>query len=539
MKSRITRQLGSCILALTMMLCFCPTMTVFAADTSSLSISETGKGSIDEGYTANVTIPTNNGTPFKVYSVYFNGGSFTVPATTSGTFSNGVYGNYATDISNELTSVQYTVTGDASVENIIADLSGIIYKGAGTVTISAAQYAPADGDAYYNGHYYRLSSGSDTWYNSMQTMLQGDTSAYEGYKGHPVTVTSEDENNMLINMLNRSNGRIWLGAVPSDSTTFADNGLPNAGYTSGARGGDGTGWSWIWGTPEAGKTVVSGTQFWSNVQPDGDSNTPSYIVYIGFESSTKWDDLSADHALNYRNLGSSSYVTEYSPWDGTDWVYDAEGNSATSGFDKAQSVSKTYDSSNVGTAQADAQINYSGEVLTGLEPNAAYIIIIDNTNYPVTADENGNIPLATSSYSLFGKNVTLARDGYLAQSFTIASRPTAGDLEAVAGETDITVTAVSGYEYSIDGTTWVRDDDGDGKVVFDGLTVNTSYTIYYRIASTESSFVSEIKTTDLKTLGSTAAISPKTGDCSTLLWALLLLVSSCTVTTLLVVKREK
>ncbi len=396
MKSRIGRQLGSCALALTMISqpVISPplTTTVFAEESTSasLSIAENGSGSIDGGYTADVTIPTSEGTPFKVYSVYFDGGSFTVPNATAGTFSNGAYGNSQADISSNLTSVEYTVNEDASIEDITADLSGIVYKGAGTIAVSAAEYAPCDGDVYYNGHYYRLSSTSDTWNSSMNTMLVGDTDSYEGYKGHPITVTSTDENNMLINMLKSSNGRIWLGAVPSGSTGLEENGLPNVGYCLNMQKGNGEGWSWIWGTPEAGNTVVSGTQYWSNVQPDGGQAADSYVVYIGFNGTTEWDDLSASHALG--GLAYANYVTEYSPWDGDSWIYDEEGNSATNTigtFDKVQSVSMTYGYDNVGveTVAADSA-SYTG-VYDGKEHSITVTPSTEGTTVTYSLEENG------------------------------------------------------------------------------------------------------------------------------------------------------
>ena len=396
MKSRIGRQLGSCALALTMISqpVISPplTTTVFAEESTSasLSIAENGSGSIDGGYTADVTIPTSEGTPFKVYSVYFDGGSFTVPNATAGTFSNGAYGNSQADISSNLTSVEYTVNEDASIEDITADLSGIVYKGAGTIAVSAAEYAPCDGDVYYNGHYYRLSSTSDTWNSSMNTMLVGDTDSYEGYKGHPITVTSTDENNMLINMLKSSNGRIWLGAVPSGSTGLEENGLPNVGYCLNMQKGNGEGWSWIWGTPEAGNTVVSGTQYWSNVQPDGGQAEDSYVVYIGFNGTTEWDDLSASNALG--GLAYANYVTEYSPWDGDSWIYDEEGNSATNTigtFDKVQSVSMTYGYDNVGveTVAADSA-SYTG-VYDGKEHSITVTPSTEGTTVTYSLEENG------------------------------------------------------------------------------------------------------------------------------------------------------
>ncbi len=75
------------------------------------------------------------------------------------------------------------------------------------------------------------------------------------------------------------------------------------------------------------------------------------------------------------------------------------------------------------------------------------------------------------------------------------------DTEAVAGLTDITVTARNGYEYSIDGgLNWVSDDDNDGTVVFSDLDSYADYTIMARIAATGTSLASEAKSLDVKTL---------------------------------------
>ncbi len=391
-------------------------------------------------------------------------------------------------------------------------MSALVYQGEGSITISAAKYKPADGDVYFNGHYYRMASSDAMWSEAMKEMQKGDTTSYPGYKGHPITVTSTAENEMLINLLERSQdyeGRIWIGMVPSGAKDYDESGmLPNASYTFGKMNGIGTGWSWIWGTPEAGKEVVSGKQYWSSVQPDGSTSAPSYVSYIGFQGTTEWDDLSAENALG--GYSFANYVTEYSPWDSesNEWVYDADGNSATcetGSFDKVQGVTRTF-------SGVDATVNCEEDALTGLEPNTEYTISNGVDVYTITTGDDGKIALSSDSYDLAGKEITIKKsgEGTIAQTLTVPGRATAEfDIGIELTTTSIAIErAKDGYEYSIDGVNWVVYHDGDERIVYDGLMPYTTYTIYFRVAATETMLASTIEkinpTTDCEHTGGVA-----------------------------------
>jgi hypothetical protein len=511
MNLRIAKKLGGCLMALTLAIGCVSSVAVTADETDSkLSVSSETTGSISDGYTTSITVPTNDGEPFKVYSIYFTGnGGFKVSAANSGTFSNGVWGGAVADpSSSSLTSVQYTVNDDATAEGVAADLSALVYQGEGSITITAAKYKPADGDVYFNGHYYRMSQTTAQWSDAMKEMQKGDTESYPGYKGHPITVTSTAENEMLINLLKKSCGHIWIGMVPSDANDYSVDGkLPNAGYSLGLRGGNGKGWIWIWDTPEAGDEVVSGTQYWSSVQPDGG---PSYVVYIGFNSTTQWDDLSSNYVYSSSGLGVSNYVTEYSPWDSEsgEWVYDADGNSATcetGSFDKVQSVTRTF-------SGANAAVSCEEEALTGLEPNTEYTISAGDDVYTITTGDDGKIALSSDSYDLAGKEITIKKsgEGSIAQTLTVPGRATAEfDIGVEVTTTSIAIDrAKDGYEYSIDGVNWAVYHDGDERIVYSGLMPYTTYTIYFRVAATETTLASTIEkinpTTDCEHTGGVA-----------------------------------
>ena len=177
--------------------------------------------------------------------------------------------------------------------------------------------------------------------------------------------------------------------------------------------------------------------------------------------------------------------------------------------DKAE-LSKILNDPSLAVIEAD----YANEEISGLTPGADYEITVDgdSTIYKFTASENGAIPVAGSdingtSYDFMGKTISIVKKGDQTTNdsepatLDIAARPSIPDsVETIETgaitrtENQITVNAKDGYEYSIDGVTWFKDDDGDGKIVFSGLDNCKEYNIYYRYAATESSFASAANT---------------------------------------------
>ena len=105
-------------------------------------------------------------------------------------------------------------------------------------------------------------------------------------------------------------------------------------------------------------------------------------------------------------------------------------------------------------------------VFSGLSPNTTY------TFYQRVAETNTNY-VSEKSNSL---SVTTLKNTVAKPSAPTVSNKTANS---------VTLTATSGYEYSKDGTTWQTSN------VFSGLSPNTTYTFYQRVAETNTSYVSD------------------------------------------------
>ncbi len=151
-----------------------------------------------------------------------------------------------------------------------------------------------------------------------------------------------------------------------------------------------------------------------------------------------------------------------------------------------------------------ARPNYFTENLYNLDPETTYVITLGGVDYTITTDENGETPIVTDDYDLFGRTIQITKVGLgqTAQTLKIAARP--DPPEPVEGpdenyvlpetlvvtETSITVTAEEGQQYRIDDETTWRDADENGVVVFSGLTPNVPHTVYTRYAATENHPVS-------------------------------------------------
>ena len=152
-------------------------------------------------------------------------------------------------------------------------------------------------------------------------------------------------------------------------------------------------------------------------------------------------------------------------------------------------------------------ISYSDDALAGLASGASYTVAWHDEagtySLELTADEDGEIPVSGNDYDLYGKYIQVS-DSTGTRYLSIPNKPEAEDLtdsDVTATTTSLTVAAKPGYLYSIDdGETCYMDDDGDGKVVFEGLDSYADYTVSYRTAYTSSSFASPVKTYAAKTL---------------------------------------
>ncbi len=423
---KVTTRLLSIFLVLFMVLWTMPA-TTFAADgdeaksqTANSVISETATGSLSSGYKADITPMTgDNGDLYKVYSISFSGSRFTLPASPEG-------GSFSVLRGTSQTCAQYTVNENATAEQVKADLSAITYFGAGTVTLSATNVAPKDGDTYYNGHYYSLikTGGEQTWQSAMTEMLKGDTKTYDGYKGHPVTVTSVGENDVLKSYYTANNNiRIWLGAISNTATkdnSYTDNELNKIPGGDGAETtvGKGNAYKWIWGTPEGDQTasgyanaLPDGTDFWKSGEPNAN---PGYVVYFGCGGAV-WDDLDKG---NVDPDGTSVFRTayaliEYSPIDSNgNWIYDENGNSATEDIADVQSASRSFNTENV---QNLYYVSASGTTVATGSKTDPFSSIKDAYNNAVTDSTNiiyllSDLTENTGVAMDANKNVTVTSD---------------------------------------------------------------------------------------------------------------------------------
>ena len=550
-------KLGKRLLSLALTLAVALTFTVASPLTSyatgestTLTLSDTAVGTASSYNIDVLAIPTKSGgAPYDSYNISIDSNAtFTVPNATAGMFS---------QTTGNMSSVTYTVKSNATATDVDAikkDLSNITYSGEGTITIEAVpQQQPKDGDIYYEGHYYRLSSSATTWENAIydsKNGTYGDTTTYKGYKSHQLTITSDGENAEIVKLLQKCNGtkRIWLAAVPTTTSNTAKYTnvvvkksedikatvtAPGTFYSKGSNS-----WEWIYGTPEGHKTVT-----WKgNNQPSGyyDAYNKSnwdeqgnaletYVTYIGLDGSGNWywDDLTLGEMAGIFNsskgeynesLNSAYYVIEYSPIkDDGNWLYSDEQNkvSATQSASAAESITSTkkYTATGTGKNIYHATVDFLSGSLTGLVPNTEYTLsATDKTTKTLTSDANGSIALwdddETNGYDFTNASVTVKKSSGTIHSEAVA---VAARKEASLTEDDVTKystklvvaatkTSEYQYEYKIGDGDWVTDTDNDGKIVFDKLKSSTTYAIKARVKASSTVFASKTKSIDVKTL---------------------------------------
>lgn len=147
-------------------------------------------------------------------------------------------------------------------------------------------------------------------------------------------------------------------------------------------------------------------------------------------------------------------------------------------------------------------VNCENETLEGLEADTEYTISDGTNTYTVKSDEYGRVPLVADDYDLIGNDITVTKSGETSgETVSIPERQDQpGKLDYTVGSTTIKIEVKDGCEYSLNGTNWLIDEDGDGFIEFEGLNVYTDYTLYYRTAATDSALASDVEEEPIKTL---------------------------------------
>lgn len=180
-----------------------------------------------------------------------------------------------------------------------------------------------------------------------------------------------------------------------------------------------------------------------------------------------------------------------------------------------------------------AKPKYGDENLRELKEGVTYKISSKDTDYYITADEDGCIPLIgkdqdDQEYDFIGKDISIIqvdknrKEVSDKQDITIAARPDAPkdpsvptekgverpvnvkEADIKTGEDKIEINnAKDENQYSIDGKNWIS--PVEGKVLFENLDPDKEYTVYTRVAATDeapSSVSSEgVKVKTYKMLG--------------------------------------
>lgn len=233
------------------------------------------------------------------------------------------------------------------------------------------------------------------------------------------------------------------------------------------------------------------------------------------------------------------------------------------GLGETSSINNIIDKVNQ-SQSLNVSFDYSNEALNvGASGTFEITIDGDDATYIFNVSEVRMIPLTGTDangkvYDFIGKKISIVHKGdettadSAPETLEVDARPVAPDSfetsDITRGENQITVAAKEGYEYSIDGTNWVKDDDNDGEIVFSGLNNYKDYTVSYRFYATDSNFASGAQTTVVNALyshtgGATTGgtTSPQTGDNSNIALLLVLLLAGsadATATTLASKKRK-
>lgn len=156
-------------------------------------------------------------------------------------------------------------------------------------------------------------------------------------------------------------------------------------------------------------------------------------------------------------------------------------------------------------------LDFEAETLINLDPACAYRVQTDTAAYTITAGTRGDIPLSGlddsgTAYRFFGQNLLIGKveDASSPRLIAVCEKPTAPpapvgpssypggtppDIAITNGV--LTVRAVPGQVYSLDGDSWITPSGNPPTVVFTGLSPGHAYTLRTRVPATSTSFASE------------------------------------------------
>lgn len=168
---------------------------------------------------------------------------------------------------------------------------------------------------------------------------------------------------------------------------------------------------------------------------------------------------------------------------------------------------------------SDIAINSKDKIDTSFDAEAV------KSNLNVTARTNGDMPISVPLSDISDFNIILPDGGLIGgdNTITVACEwlskdfiinvtkitPTAPAVPTLSGtptSTSITLIAIEGAEYSLDGVIW------QDSPTFDGLAANTEYTFYARLKATETANASEVAVLTIKTSQISSGESPNDNE---------------------------
>lgn len=315
----------------------------------------------DSNYTCGIDLPGSS----KLVTISVNTGTFTVPTLggiltyLGGTKGTSYLSSYTSTEALDSATFSYADARDAEaiVGDIIYSLSG---SSSQTITATSSTTAPAIGDLYFQGHFYRYIPEEISWVDAVLS-AGAISDPYFGGRGYIATATSQPENSILLKLVDTggtdgdhwhdawlgglwqrtsdgsiergtNGGEITYGALAaatleeqkallpdyshkyysSSSIPTTDYILTNSGIVQ---------YYWIDG-PEAGLEIANNTDDFApwHVDVHGIQDEPNSgdFIYIGWQGAY-WDDLGAyesDSGTAFDTL--SGYIVEFSGFDGGD-----------------------------------------------------------------------------------------------------------------------------------------------------------------------------------------------------------------------------
>ncbi len=147
-------------------------------------------------------------------------------------------------------------------------------------SVSQATVIQWEISAQGNGHYYEVVNTQMFWTDA-NSAAEGST--YFGQPGYLATITSQAEQDFIIDNVISAPTSYWLGG-------YQDRSAPDYGEPS-------DGWQWI--TGESWQYTN-----WASNQPDNDLNEEDYLQ-IYSEEYPYWNDI--------QNTANCPYIVEYAP----------------------------------------------------------------------------------------------------------------------------------------------------------------------------------------------------------------------------------